>query len=373
MFVGATSQYIDGDGKTRAITFRAPRGEVTIITPPIPPMNIPTDRKIVSVDVDTAREFARSLGLAITSQRIVDGETHGLFFSSNMEGLYFVYIPILPTAPLKGVEISTEPDPLATPLDVEVAPSMQRSTSKLERYRRARKLAEILKQYTLFTYARDPTKWSDNSIVVVDGYEYDLEGLNRKVYYDGNDIIYDSAGRIIVPSEETKSRLLNYLSISLYTGVEMRATPGPIESYYKSVSDFRPSPSQLIFIDLASVKRWMRSRAEIAAVEIVSPSLLPKNTTPYFYRSAKLGDGKLIIIQNVENGDMDLAIAVSYRWIRDRINDGFAPEISSSVVDISYNIQTIDGRRGTTMRRTDEIATLLDYGGGYYAAILFLN
>lgn len=80
-----------------------------------------------------------------------------------------------------------------------------------------------------------------------------------------------------------------------------------------------------------------------------------------------------MIVQNVADGAFDNALAVGYKWIKDKVNIGYRPEIPNNVDEMSYTIYTEIGENEKKKRRTTEYVSILRYEDDTYAALLFFN
>lgn len=376
LFSGATSQYIDDNGKARMINYKVKGGTLSLMTSPIPPLNLPTVKEISKISKDKALKFVKDRNLQIVSQDGNEKEIKGFWVEQIEENskIYYGYIPIVPSTPINNAEFAEETK--IPPLEEET----DQKESELQVFRRNRKIAEFLKKYTLYTYALHPEKPEDGGFdrtwfVVDPDHEYDVEKLDKRLFVDGNDIIYDENGYIIVPSDETADRLMGYLDICLTNdkpGVMGLANESKIEDYYQSISDFRSAPNQLIFTSENGVLRWKRETARAERDKTVSQNLYPKTSEPYFYKTPKIKGGRLQIIQNVQDGSLENAAAVSYKWMKDKVNVGYSPDkiaLPESIPTVSYtkNGRVPGGARGS------EAAPVMFYEDGSYGAILFLG
>jgi len=388
LFNGVISQYIDASGKTRMLTYRSSDGRpppggssgVCLMISPIPPLNVPEDKNIRSTSLDLAQKFIKEKRLVIKEQDgTPTGGIQGLWVetSEDIPGIYFGYIPITLTRPsLRGVPFSKRNDPLRTD-----------GSSDLESFRRNRKLAEILKQYTLYTYARDPDNFTDEYLWVDTSHNYDIEKLDKRLFHEGNDVMYNE-GYLIVPSEDVKKGLLFFLKISLandqYGVLDIVSSPS-IENYYQTISDFRKKPDQLIFTNKSGVLRWKQEAiADSGAggttrpggAGAVSLAPLPKSIDPYYYRNAKIRKDALVLVQNVSGGSLESALSVANEWRKARISTGSVYNIGynpPTLEDegVSYVIYTEMGEHSREVKKTQHSLNVLWYEDGTHAALLF--
>lgn len=374
IFQNAISQYIDDNGKTRMINYKVKGGSLSLMTSPIPPLDLPNDNTILSTSLKIALNFIKERKLQITSQDGNEKEIKGLWV--DIPDIYYGYIPVAATSDiLKNIDFAedTKIDPLRT--------NDSSQLSELQVFRRDRKIAEFLKKYTLYTYALDPKKFDKNprkQFVVDPDHEYDIESLDKKLILEGNNVMYKN-GKLIVPSESIITRLIGYLKIQLVNdkpGVLELANSSKIEDYYQTVSDFKSAPNQLIFTNINGVIRWKREMARVESSSEISQNLRPRTSEPYFYKAPKIKKGTLHIIQNVQDGSLKNAVAVSYKWIKDKVNIGFSePDMTALPEDISYVSYTNNGivPGGKHSGKTEEVSSVIFYDNGTYGAILFLD
>jgi hypothetical protein len=390
LFEDIKSQYVDDNGKTRMINYK----NLSLMTSPLPPLDVPMDRTIIETSVKTALDFIKKKGLVLKSQ---DGNSEdgiqGFWVESaegNNTGIYYGYIPVQVTPALDDVPFveSTQLDPLRTD-----------ETSELSNFRRVRKIADYLKQYVLYSYALNPTTdeqqgFDASWFTVIPDHTYEIEKLNKKLFVNDsqigfNDVFYSketssetssetSFPYLIVTSEQIRDDLMKYLHTELLNdtpGVLDMASKTMIQDYYQTVTDFRPSESQLIFMNKNGLLRWKKEHARSKDSLLVSSSLKPDESEPYFYRNPKIRKDALMVIQNIKDGLKENAIFVSHKWISDRVNVGYLGASNKiDAANISTTIYTDQGILSSKPKtKTDATASILHYGNEKYAAILFFN
>lgn len=368
LFQEAETQYIDASGKARMINF--PSRNLSLMTSPIPPMDMAEDKTVMEATLNDAIQFIKERGLQITSQ---DGNEEdgiqGVWVEMKEEnpGIYYGYIPVeAGSKAIKNVEFteSTKNDPIRV-----------NKTSELQIYRRNRRIADFLKQYTLFTYAKNPESFGRKSFVIIPDHHYDIESLNKRVYDEGNNVMY-SKGRLIVQNKDIRDKLMYYLKMSLLNdtpGVMNTVNLATIEDYYRTVSDFRSTPSQLVFSNSTGVLRWKYSLKRQELSSNVLSDVDPDTREPYYYKTSGIRNGILFIMQNVEDGNLGDALRVSYKWVKDRVNKGYNPVEIASPEDITHIVYTNEGELSRHKGTTKEKAYVFLYENGTYAAILFLS
>lgn len=371
LFEEAVGQYIDTNGKTRMVNYSINGGQISLCVSPIPPLRVPSinlkDTKTVSVAV--AVEFMKIKSLQVVEQ---DGNKEngikGIWVETKEQnsGIYYGYIPITPTKKTIGnVPFSKRNDPIRTNVTQQ---------SELAAFRKNRKIAEILKQYTLFTYAMHPEDFDENYFWVDPDHVYDVEKLNKRLYVEGNDVIYRD-GYILVPSEEVKNGLMSFLKVNLLNdtpGVMAMTNAKTIENYYQTISDFRfQGPEQLIFVNRTGLKRWKYEMvAKNKNRRVVSAFPIDNSKDPYYYKNIKIRRDSLMIVQNVNGGTLERAISVAYKWNTFRRNHGWDTAVSDIIDDISYVIYVETGEIERQKKKTN-FTHIFQYENGEYAALLF--
>ena len=249
IFENVESQYIDNNGKTRMLNFS---DGVSLMTSPLPPFNVPTsDKKINKVDIDTALEFIEERKLKIMVQ---DGDINlgikGLWVESKDREIYFGYIPIKQSRPLDDINFNSLA--LSNPLRLG-------KISDLKNMQHFRKVADFLRQYTLFEYSNNPENFNKDNFVVIPDYHYDIDSLEGKLI-PGNKVMYKHK-KIIVPSKEVYKRLIMFLKSELLNdtpGVKNFKDRSTIKDYFRTLSDFKKSNNQLTFLNRTNLIEWKK-------------------------------------------------------------------------------------------------------------------
>lgn len=367
LFGGAVSQYVDNNGKTRMILYNFKGDDICLITSPIPPLDLPESKDIIETSLASALGFIKQKNLKITFQ---DGNQNqgiqGLWVETSEENpsIYFGYIPIGNSKAIAKVEFTGRNDPIRTD-----------SVSDLTTFRRNRKVAEFLKQYTLFSYANDPENFGEDSFVVIPDYAYDIESLNKRLILD-NDVMYQN-GKLIVPSEETAKRLLSYLKVSLINdtpGVMAMKDTSTIENFYQTIADFRSSENQLVFTNKNGLMRWRHEHSRMEHNTRVAHFANSGAVEPFFYRNPKIRKDQIMIVQNVVDGTLNNALAAGWKWLKDRSNrTGYRPVVPDNIDEVSYVIYGDTGELEKVKRETKETVSVLRYDDDTYAALLFFG
>lgn len=109
----------------------------------------------------------------------------------------------------------------------------------------------------------------------------------------------------------------------------------------------------------------------------VYPEWSQSNTDPYFFRNSNVRSGKMAIIQNVENGDLDQSLYVAVKWVEKdkehRTNVGYSPQVDESdIEDHAYVVYHEDHDEIEKVAGEGRTASVVQYNDGNYAAVLFL-
>jgi hypothetical protein len=389
LFEGVESQFIDDSGKTRILSYP----NLSLLTSPLPSLDLKAihvkrdqDVPVVEADLDVVLEFVKTKDLTITKKDGNEEEgIQGLWvISKNLNsGIHYGYIPLKPIpspkelSKIKYVEVHQN-DPIRTD---------GKANSKLAHYKRSKRVADYLKEYVLYTYALYVGEEGDEkgdslesfakkAFAIVPGHVYNIERLNKRLFKEGNDIMYDAKGRLIVTTEDIKVRLLSYLKVRLLNdraSVLVLANLSSVTDYYQSISDFRKAPNTMIFTSKRGIKRWLDAPSTTDK-NYVALALIPEEVEPYFYRSQNIKRGALFLIQNVEGGGLAEAKTVSRKWIKDRVNLGYFARVTKKIVDVSHTTYTDLGKvskKGAVGKAGT--ADVVLYEDGTYGAILFLR
>nr|QBK86209.1 MAG: hypothetical protein LCMAC102_00030 [Marseillevirus LCMAC102] len=363
LFEDIESQYIDDNGKTRVLNYQS---GVSLMTSPLPPLNVPISKEIREIAQKTALKFIKAKGLQITMQDGNQQKIQGLWVESINSEIYYGYIPIKVSNPLSNIDYTplTLNDPLRTG-----------KNSELQKMQHDRKVADYLKQYTLFEYSQNPKKFSEENFIVIPDHKYDIETLDKKLIPDNNVMYRD--GKLIVLSEDIADRLTAFLQVQL-----LNDTPGlknykdrtVIKDYYRTLSDFRKSEGQLVFLTRSSLLKWKSEKIRIAEQTLIVSYIRPTFVEPYFFRNTNVAKGRLMLIQNVENGSLEKALTVAEKWAKDRVNPGFRVEIGPAAERVTYTVYTKDGEEEVVKPSgKEEHVSVIKYPNNEYAALLFFK
>jgi hypothetical protein len=363
----ATSQHIDLYGKCRILNFDG----VSIATSPLPPLNVPEVPKSDThlSTVENALEFMKNTNLEIVEQDI-DVPTQlikGFWVRSVTKPpeLVFGYIPIEDdVGEFKEYPISHET--IIDPIYVE-------SESYLQIARTNEKIAEYLKEYSIYEWAQKPSKFSiKRNFVVIEDHEYDLNKVNYRM--ERNDVFYENE-KIIVSDIETAKKLVSFVSISALndSSLERRYKDKKsvnVSAFFKYVTDFESENDQLVFMGKGSLVAWLARDAD--NIFNVSQQLLPNTKYSYYYRNMSIENGRLMLLQNTKDEDFASALAVSKEWEHTKTNIGYNPVNIFVEENPSFQVYTKEGLSHQSDKKSKFVYKLFGYDDGCYAALLFL-
>ena len=387
LFQNVVSQYIDNTGKTRMLTYE---NGLCLMTSPIPPLNKPISQKIKCISPKVALEFMRSKELCITMQDgdVEDKKIQGLWVEpqhSRNSGISYGYIPLKIEKALKKSDVDEElvcldddspkneyikfsPIFLNDPLRTD-------DESELKKYRFTRKIAEFLKQYTLFQYSLDPQHFGKESFVVKSKHDYDIFSLNKRLIKN-TPVIYQN-GKIIVPSNKVRDHLINFLRVQLVNNYEEVLSYSDriiIKNYYRTLNDFRKVPQQFVFIDERSLLMWKYDKEQYSNRNNIS-SFVQKGWEPYYYRNYSIERGRLAIIQPVRDGKLERALGVAENWEINRINSGYDYGKLIDSNSVTYTEYSEEGKKkifkSKDNKSPSDIKVMKTYEGEYSAFLFF--
>lgn len=341
----AVSQFIDNNGKMRALTLNMNNQLMTVATIPSQPENLPVSNAIQRVAPEMA---IKVFGDPTAVTRDNNGNVDGLWFQI-MDITNGEYIPVVP-APGFNDKVIGPPNPIvSTGISV---------TSRLSRLRRTLNIITQLTRW-LYELARskqniDPSSFASQFMVmdqapVRDSAEYYvLNNIPRRL--PNVETVQDAIrfmeplaptlfnrGRIVMYSPSFADRIVKMLRdySNLRFGMPP-AHPEFIENFYETESDFIDIPNSKIFMNEKDLTAWLLSlkssqnysryfniRRKVEIAMGFSPD-------PYMYQDE---DGKVYIIQNVIGGTKAKAMAVANTWAQFRVNIG-AEAIPLEVVPV---------------------------------------
>lgn len=361
LFEGIKSQYIDNYGKCRALNFE----NFSLITSPLPPFDIVESNNIIYCDPQTAKKVIKEKKLEILfQQKYAYNEISGFWVYVNQKIQQFMVNIFLPTEIMNYVEnIPYAPSRLYEPIN-------RNELSSLDRNNEALKISIFLKEYTLFTYSLDPEIFSVNSFIIIPNYKYNLDAIGKRIFINKNNVMYKD-NKLIVPSEEIRDKLIQHLEITKLNDrylVENYKYRNIISDYYHSLKDFRSKELQLIFLDTPSIFNW-REKHFAKKYNTIKFELDLESEDPYYYINENISES-LLLIQNVENGDLYRALSVCKEWNDNRTNTkGYNAEPIQDK-NIEYKVYYTSGLAKIVGNDEDVKLSVLELRNDFFCAIL---
>lgn len=346
------SQYIDGNGKMRALTFDIGDGQyMTVATIPSQPENVPVSDEMYPVSIDIA---VKIFGEPNSVTRNNNGELTGLWFQI-MDIPNGEYVPVIPTQGYDD-KLLGPPNPIVT--------TGENITSRLSRLRRT---LDIIVQLTRWLYELAKTKekidphgfadkymYMDQRPIEDSASYYDLTNIPRRLpnvenIQDAIRILEQLAptlfnnGHIVMYNAAFADRIVKMLQD--YTNLRYGMQPEHIEfleNYFETETDFLPVPHSKIFMNEHDLDAWLNSLkslqnySQFFSIRNTVTTSLRTNTDPYLYQDI---NGKIYIIQNVLGGTIDKAFSVAQNWYQFKVNIGYEPTpLESTPYHMLYGI-----------------------------------
>lgn len=379
----ASKQFIDKTGKLRLVEIKWKDNIIHVSVSPQIPKSLPLVKQVIRCDVKDAQDFIQGNEGELVSQHVdsVTGRVFGLWCNF-LPHITYAYIPVEPRAQLANITTTSVIDPITYSLE-------HHKSSKLEEFRRMKKLGEYLKEYTLFLYASvGKDEFNDELFEIVEDHKYEIGEHVKKLSFKSSFFTKDN--KLIVPNEETKKNLLSYLNVELLNDTAgVLSTRCVLKPKYESAIDFSHNDDQYVFTSRESLQKWYSEIAyEKQMGEDLSPYRIPKRsidsqrTHPYYLSLVNLStylsdkkighDSDVFLVQNPSNPTLENALAICAYWEREGkvpIDlDGLPPVVNHSYVLVSvYSEQKVKEMfvsRGKPF-------FILDYENNTYGAILF--
>lgn len=390
VFGDASEQTLTSDGKCLWLHFRDQGISVKVY--PSYPRSLPKYNGVYTTStLETVLPFIEAKGLTIEYQNrsLTDPKAFTGLWVNHPNLLMPCYVHVPHAVQVPDVPDKTEMIVLPGPLTATAAQSSTRSRSRLQRWNILNRTVRILKEYSLYTYAIDPTNFSIDSFRVDPDHRYNLLELRGRL--SRNELMYDTSGRLIVPTADTATSMFDYvltmvkndkLHVESYA-VKTYMTP---ETLYASLSDYRVRPDCTMYTSKDALTKHILDKRNVQDYTLlVSP--LPKQREAYYYgppflvgRTYKDPAGTVrrlgpCLVQHVESDSLKAAVAVSSVWTSTQSNPGyhyqsFPGSLKSVYV---YNPFSQSWKVRTNKRPGTHIALLLEYLPGKYAALLPLE
>ena len=309
-------QGVDSYGKCRMLRIKYKDNDVTILTSPMPPLQVSnvTNWVVTYIDPDEGMELFNELNVQNISQTS-DGyyikEISGMIGNVNIsmpvqDGPLFDDIPVTKT----GINFPED------------------EVSKLEIYNKSKKLARYISEYMFWLYSqfiRDKgdkvmslesmNQFQKSKMQVIPNYDYDEV---TKTFSLTSSLI--KGGKLVVNSEEALKRLIYLLRIMCIRQPNRILTyceRSMIDEFYVDITDFDNYTAQVILEGEESVNKWITEQG----IQYVLHTEVQLGTIyPYFLR-IPLIKNVIFIAQNTDS--IGKASTICRYWFQKGYNPGY--------------------------------------------------
>ena len=337
------SQFIDDNGKMRALTLDIGGQSITIATIPSQPENVTVSKNMTRAPVQLALQmFGEPTAITKNNQ----GQVDGLWFQimDIIQGEYVAIAPVISTN--VPANILNKPIGPPNPIVAQGSPITGRLT-------RLRRTLNIITQLTRWLYELARGKQNIDAIMFANQFMIADDGIieDSSQYYDLSNIprrlpiveTIEEAIRILTPfagSFFNKGKIVMYSLLFANRIIRMlqdysnlRIGMAPViaeflENYYETDSDFSEVPNSKIFMNEKDLTAWLLSLkssqnySRYFNIRTKIDASMGFAVDPYMYRDE---DGKIYIIQNVIGGSQNKALAVAQTWEQYKVNVGNDP------------------------------------------------
>jgi hypothetical protein len=334
------SQYIDSNGKCRFINVE--NSKITVVfSTPIAPLSVSETTKWSESSVEEFYRFKDRYNLVLTGYTLEKGVW--VKFDD-----FTCFIPLV-----QGFKLIEDlPEIKQFPL---VLIDKDNSTSTLSKYSLDKKIAQILKNSAIQLYS----EFKD---------EYKAKIVVGKKRGDVNNELsfFDDKGNLIVQSKKIKNSLITIVESKILN------SKASLQEYYSDYN-FKMRDNELVFNSQESLLLWLNEPIDRYKINDI---LDLGKKDPYAYKNANINKN-FFLIQNVQKYSRELAITVSYLWIKEKKNVGYGyTDVLDNIDDIEYTEFDINGPVETLVgkERTDvNIGPKIIVDNFKYAAILDID
>jgi hypothetical protein len=338
-----SSQYIDNYGKSRGIILDTDKGQIGLITEPLPIFE--TDNLIsyeqlmdFTTNSKVLKKYVEKIGASFLGQ-------NKLIYGMEKYEISFTYENYLFTAiiekPLQGVEITSSRN-ISLPL------SISKSFAKLHQS------ARYIQSLCLYCYSKSlnnnqnvnidrAIQWTDKGIVIDP--DHDLEVSSPVL--NGNIVKVDS--------EETKNRLIYYLVLMIQRKPEyVKNYRNNIwaENFFQDVLDYDEIPNTYIFNNSELFTRKKNN------YEIYN-HIVSSRDDGYFFKNSKVMNDKVVLILPAKNINHAIDIASYYKF------KGIVSDDTHNINTKIYNIYLYQSSENIKIKRfngaTNESQSILTF------------
>ena len=282
----AISQGIDGNGKVYMLNYTrstsdpsgssertGPEGTskrdklFSLFVSPCAPLPIPIDDTIYKLDPIKyiSKGNAHLAGIKL---KIIGISPDGMGVYVHIKSFEESYIPLTK---------SISPEYKIIKSSIYIDDRYLNENSQLQIMQKNRKIAQYLKEYTLFVYSNNQGTpegsglgetpegsglseggINESNFTIDPNHHYDYKSLNRQLILDTPVMFKHS--KLIVPSEEVRDKLIYYINVQKFNAPEALKdykNRKLVEGHYEFISDFSQRSEQLIFIGIDDILYWL--------------------------------------------------------------------------------------------------------------------
>lgn len=213
-----------------------------------------------------------------------------------------------------------------------------------------------------------------NNTVIIPNHDYKIKTLGRKLTTNNN--FFNKDNQLIVDSETTLNKLIFYLKHNFKSIriIELISSQEYLIGFYTNIQDFIQQPNVNLLLGTISFENWLISLNN-NYVTFINNKLNLSSKEPIFFKNPNINSGKLVIIQNVINGDKSRAISVSINYSKLLVNTGYytlSQTDTNESLDGNIMIFKYKENKFYSESKKSKIM-ILQYFDNYYASILPLE
>lgn len=320
--MNVTKQFLDKQGKTRILVMD---NKLTLYVEPSCIIkneevkcselsDIQSYDDIPLIELSEAKKFMEEHNYEINRFRSEFDNVKGVFIDGEKIGFYIPLTPFNIGDIIDEYDVRFEPDPL-----------LSFGNSKLSEEMRNMRIANLLKQYTLFEYSHRLNEnrgdMSEDDFVIIGNHEYDVSKIGNK-FERYNSHLYSNK-KLIVPSKGTLERLLYFLPVMIINDIDFIKTYHKltyIPNMYTTLFDFKDDHNERIFTSKNDLIEWSMSKPPNKVFDTERVGI----KTAYLYRNPYISD-KIMICQPVVNDihNIKRAFNVARIWKEYKYNSGY--------------------------------------------------
>lgn len=371
------SQKIDGYGKTRVINLSTGVGNLSVVTLPVAPLNIPENNEIYYTTEQVARDlFGAPTGINADGYwyRILDYE-------------YGIFIPITSISEAEYTECPS------TPITLEQL-NQESDYQKFAKFKQASKLLTDLIQWVWY-FERDDNdpldKWWSEHILVKK-----MASLSQKMPDDTKLNIFFPSGiqtstQAIESIHEWWPAIFKNGKINLNSSMNIRLKqyfeklrrdtlglnnipPKYVNSLLNSnIGNLNTQQDNLMFVNSTNLRKWLELKNKRKHNRIVQHVIIDQiQSEPVL---CKLPSGKIYMIQKLRDGSLFNALMLCEIWKNQKVNPGYDFETAEQESDDYPPYVVYQNLKGElflveNLERAPEFYSVINYNSTQYAAML---